>query len=223
MADFIEDLPEEEFAEVAPADDMPGWLVLPGISRRAFDGETKAWVLIEQLYPTEAQKNNMQPGGKWWAILHVVAKDLPRLMREGFFWGEANIKPEEGYVLDQGSLNTSDDGNDQDYQYTRCYHLSDLDQSPQWFAKIELFTEDIRTLAHFSVHDLSVANIIEATAYNGQDREVYHSETEEPLNNFNAIYNTLYLKGWWLQVVGKGTDNANDSWVETAKALEGLF
>lgn len=68
-----------------------------------------------------------------------------------------------------------------------------------------------------------MTNIIEASAYNGQDREVYHSETEEPLNNFNAIYNNLYLKGWWLQVVEKITENADESWVERAKTLEGLF
>ncbi|KAH8166999.1 hypothetical protein CIB48_g1209 [Xylaria polymorpha] len=90
----------------------------------------------------------------WVAVLLVKCPDVPRLMREGFHWGRANVMREEGYM-------------DQDFTYARCrqdnqrwagtrhYFLKDTEQPLRWMAAIAVFALHVETLYQFDLNRIS--------------------------------------------------------------------
>ncbi|KAK1993317.1 hypothetical protein LX36DRAFT_714687 [Colletotrichum falcatum] len=145
---------------------------------------------------------------EWEAKLHVKARDLPRLLREGFHWDGANLDREAGYIrLDVGD--DEDDGEDADegdvddrWSCSRTFFLSDLGADPQWTAKLVVYAESTSVLSRFAVTDLDMGTIKEATAWRATAEEdstrwVYYWGRQYQEASFNAIYDDMPLTGWW--------------------------
>lgn len=75
-------------------------------------------------------------GRPWAAGLKVKCRDVPRLMREGFFWLAENILPEEGYV----SHSTTDARSGIGFVHKRVWSLTNKSngETPLWVAHLEV-------------------------------------------------------------------------------------
>ncbi|KAF6844227.1 hypothetical protein CMUS01_01282 [Colletotrichum musicola] len=78
--------------------------------------------------PTPLSSNNFYRTGIEWEVrLLVKTRDLARLMREGFHWSTANVRPEMTYIepyLQDASLR------EVGWFCSRNYYLSDLGSNP---------------------------------------------------------------------------------------------
>lgn len=133
----------------------------------------------------------------WLARLQVHAKDVPRLMKKGFYWTEANVRKRAGYfLLEKASLPA--DVRDH-WDYARAYHLTDIakDGNQQWIAVLWVFALKLSVLSNFRVRHLSVDQIRFARAYDGERRPIYDFDVHYPGDSFNAVYDDMPLGGWW--------------------------
>ncbi|KAI0097467.1 hypothetical protein GGR51DRAFT_578142 [Nemania sp. FL0031] len=142
----------------------------------------------------------------WFATLLVKCGDIPRLMREGFYWDVRNVRHEDGFVREfqpVQSIPTRLDG--RGWCGVRYYYLEDS-QRPflRWTASIQVLAIHEITLYNFSLSLLSreriqlgqacgrTQSIESAGAY-----LVYQYLCYEPRACFNAIYGNMPLEGYW--------------------------
>ncbi|KAI0533199.1 hypothetical protein GGR58DRAFT_126797 [Xylaria digitata] len=134
----------------------------------------------------------------WVALLSVKCGDVPRLMREGFYWDVSNVVNEDGFInIDwkRGSNTSRPDG--QKWYGTRSYFLEDL-QSPQlWIALIEIMALYEETLYNFQLSQLSRENIQCAKAISQLGHYIYQYNYDRPQSCYNAIYPNTPMKGYW--------------------------
>ncbi|KAH7155623.1 hypothetical protein B0J13DRAFT_545998 [Dactylonectria estremocensis] len=133
----------------------------------------------------------------WEARLMVHARDVTRLMREGFHWTEANVSKEAGhFILGSRSLDIGDRA--MGWNYTRSYSLVDLADEPQWTANLTVSAREIHVLSEFRPNHLPVDMVSWAAGRNGDGFPVYIFKRHDPKVNFNAIYDDMPLDGWCL-------------------------
>ncbi|KAK4151146.1 hypothetical protein C8A00DRAFT_17398, partial [Chaetomidium leptoderma] len=142
----------------------------------------------------------------WAAILAIKGRDIPRLMREGFFWSTENVLPEEGYM----SRETSPEWTTLGYSYKRTWILADKSNDeapPQWVGRLEVISPCLELLPSFRVQNLSRDNVYAAGACNALDQLIYKYDCRLPAShNFNCIYDDKPLEGWWPWPSEGGTD-----------------
>jgi hypothetical protein len=131
----------------------------------------------------------------WAAGLMVKCRDVPRLMREGFFWSAENILPEEGYMSHSTTPGWSDIG----FHHKRVWSLADKSNgdTPLWVAQLEVRSHSVTILSGFQVHNLSRKNVHRANAWNEERYLVYHFGSQSPRDSYNCIYDNMPLQGWW--------------------------
>ncbi|KAI0550757.1 hypothetical protein F4679DRAFT_583128 [Xylaria curta] len=140
--------------------------------------------------------SNMFLAQDWIAVLMVKSHDVPRLMREGFYWDSANVIREEGYIDQDFTVA----GYRQDRKYwsgTRHYFLKDLQQPPCWIAPIEVFALNSTTLYQFDLSRSSRENTQWAAAINQSGHQIYHWHYRFPGSWFNVAYDNMPVEGWW--------------------------
>ena len=91
----------------------------------------------------------------WEAEVFMSVKDIPLLMREGFYWKQANVLQHEGYFL-TGKQSISTEGERRGWVYARQYFLTDLGDDPQWTGNLRVYARKIQVLSEFRVGHLSV-------------------------------------------------------------------
>ncbi|KAM0440987.1 hypothetical protein ACHAPT_000292 [Fusarium lateritium] len=128
----------------------------------------------------------------WQTFLRVNTQDIPKLMREGFFWSEAHVEPEKGELV-RFPCDVSPHG----MRYCRTYYLDGRKENPPWTAQLAVHSYEVRTLANFRLGDLRVENVTSARAFRPRGYEVYYYNFREPQNSINVIYDDMPLKGWW--------------------------
>ncbi|KAK2007369.1 hypothetical protein LZ32DRAFT_610387 [Colletotrichum eremochloae] len=138
----------------------------------------------------------------WEAKLQAKARDVPRLLREGFYWNTANVDWEAGYI--QLDLSTDDEPGAADYwSCSRTFFLSDLSDDPQWTAKLVVYAAKTSVLSRFTLSSINMDTMNWATAWRkvneqgNNEQWVYTWDRYDPEENFNAIYGDMPLKGWW--------------------------
>lgn len=129
----------------------------------------------------------------WEVTLDVAAKDIPRLMREGFHRTPANICPEKGHIRPYDSAH---DTEDKGWELTRRYFLVDQAEPPQWTAWMIVYARDLQVLAQFRVQDLSPDQVSSSVAWNQRKELIYTYCHWDSRLNVNAIYDDT-LEGWW--------------------------
>ncbi|KYK61656.1 hypothetical protein DCS_02799 [Drechmeria coniospora] len=142
-------------------------------------------------------------GVDWEAELIVYAKNVQKLMKDGFYWTEANVQKNKGYLLIGRESLPSEIRQDGHWSHARCYQLSDRSSHStttgdiQWLATLWVYAHEVSVLSNFRLHDLSVNKIASAHAKNTEGRMIYEFNATLPHSNFNAIYDDKPLKGWW--------------------------
>lgn len=134
-------------------------------------------------------------GLPWAAGLLVKCRDVPRLMREGFFWSAEDILPEGGYM----SHSTPPEWSHIGFAHERVWSLADRSngETPLWVARLNVLSPSIAILKGFRPDTLSRENVHKAHAWNAEKRLVYHFEYLSPGDCYNTIYNDMPLQGWW--------------------------
>ncbi|KAI3341059.1 hypothetical protein F4824DRAFT_486923 [Ustulina deusta] len=142
------------------------------------------------------------PSVGWWtqdwaAILFVKCSNVPRLMREGFYWDSANVVDEDGYI----NTNLVDrvffrrDG--KQWNGRRNYFLKDLQEPQRWTAMIEVFALRHETLCRFDLSQLSRERIHCVLALSQGGDHIYEYCHGKPQCCYNAIYNNMPMEGRW--------------------------
>ncbi|PNY25074.1 Uncharacterized protein TCAP_04999 [Tolypocladium capitatum] len=134
----------------------------------------------------------------WEARLEVHTKDIFRLMKQGFYFTEANVRKRKGYfVLDENSIaaHASNCG----WSRARVYHLTDRpeDGNRQWIAVLRVYARELSVLSDFRVRYLSADKLHITRAYNQKGQVIYDYDVKHPRESFNAVYNNRPLGGWW--------------------------
>jgi hypothetical protein len=142
-----------------------------------------------------ARHHSGYSGLPWAAGLRVKCRDVPRLMREGFFWSAENILPEEGYMSHWKIPGWSDIG----FHHKHVWSLADKSngETPHWVAQLEVLSHSVSILSSFQVNNLSRENVHKAHAWNAERQLVYHFESQSPRDCYNCIYDDMPLQGWW--------------------------
>ena len=131
----------------------------------------------------------------WAAGLIVKCRDVPRLMRKGFFWTAENVLPEEGYM----SHSTPPEWSKRGFNHKRVWSLADKSngETPLWVAHLGVYSHSVPILSGFQVQNLSRENVWRAHAVNAEKQLVYHFDNRSPSNCYNCIYGDMPLQGWW--------------------------
>ncbi|KAI9154795.1 Actin-binding FH2 [Paramyrothecium foliicola] len=166
------------------------------LDRHPFGNDVPTWLLVELIGPGpdfDALKIE-----DWTAVLRIVTRDLPSLMKKGLHFDESNFKKEEGCMLPgpgfMGDVVSGVQG-----IKSRRYVLSDTGDDPQWFGQLLVQSPTISTLSRFRVQQLSPKKIYMAVAFNHRDEKVYFWACNSSDNNFNVIYDDLEMDGFWPQ------------------------
>lgn len=122
----------------------------------------------------------------WTAQLDLVARDLPSMMRDGFFLTVENIRQGENHTKQThtegiGQLNL------------RCYTVA----SPTWSGSLNVCAATVRPVADFRLHHLSADKVFFVMALNHKSDQVYHYDARSPENNANYLYDDMPLDGLW--------------------------
>lgn len=151
---------------------------------------------------------------KWVALLVVSAKNVPRLMRKGFYWSSEHIKPAHTIIItDTVGKKYSDfdlSSLDRRWQRAKIYQMEDLNEG--WWGSLVVAAEDCATLNTFDPEQLSVDNIWKAGAWNWQQHRVYSYYAIDSDHCLNALYPGLPLKGCWPQARGDGNGVMRTVW-----------
>jgi hypothetical protein len=136
--------------------------------------------------------------GGWHALMNIQADDVPRLMRDGLHWTEANLDREAGYV-DFNPQVSFHPPPPPFVKFIRVYYLRDLNKKPQWTAKMSVFFSNADQLSQFQFRDLKLDQITlcDAKAADNKLLYAYHRIPNAEKINFNTIYDDLPLEGWW--------------------------
>jgi hypothetical protein len=131
----------------------------------------------------------------WFACLQIKCEDVPRLMREGFFWSAENILPEGGYM----SSEIREDHIDLGCRHQRTWIIAKKpnNEAPQWSGTLEVASPLLETLVNFRIRDQSTKNVFWAYAWNRAGHMIYNYESDNHIHNYNCIYDDQPLKGWW--------------------------
>ncbi|KAK2034767.1 hypothetical protein LX32DRAFT_659662 [Colletotrichum zoysiae] len=162
------------------------------------DLEANACFLFDPRLPDDEKDSDIE----WEAKLRVKARDLPRLLREGFYWDQANLDWESGYVQLDLSSDTDIHAGDP-WSRSRTFFLSDLGDDPQWTAKLVVYAKKTAVVSNFAIEDINMDTMTWATAWTKADESgdvsqwVYLWDRYDPEENFSAIYYDMPLKGWW--------------------------
>lgn len=133
--------------------------------------------------------------------------DVPRLMREGFFWSANNILREEGYFGHSLRHEWTTKG----YRHVRTWILADRpsggeSENPRWVGRLEVVSASLELLSGFRVDKLSSKNVCGADAWDARDHAIYHYKRNAPGDNYNSIYDDRPLRGWWPWPKDDGSD-----------------
>jgi hypothetical protein len=141
------------------------------------------------------------PTAQWAAILTVKTSDVPRLVREGFFWSAENVVPEEGYMSSETRREWTL-WRELGFHHTRTWILVDKssheDGAPGWVARLEVLSGFPELPTGFRVQSLSRENVYAARAWNGLQQAIYDYDCRWPGRyHYNCIYDDKPLRGWW--------------------------
>jgi hypothetical protein len=157
-------------------------------------GKKECGSLALRIQPNATTPGHQSPA--WTAVLIVKSLDIPRLMRDGFFWSADNILPEEGYMGHTLEREWTARG----FHHSRNWTLADKaagHESPRWVARLQILAPSVELLSRFRVQTLSRDHVCNANACDALGRMIYNYNRYSPASNYNCIYDDKALQGWW--------------------------
>lgn len=136
--------------------------------------------------------------GGWHALMSIQADDMPRLMRDGLHWTEANLDREAGYVELNPQVSIRHPP-PPFVKFIRVYYLRDLGAKPLWTAKMAVCFSNTDQLSQFQFCDLKLDHVTVCTAESADHKLLYAYQRISKFENinFNTIYDDMPLEGWW--------------------------
>ncbi|CAG9956638.1 unnamed protein product [Clonostachys rosea f. rosea IK726] len=134
----------------------------------------------------------------WRAMMRIRTKNVPRLMREGFF----QLSP-KNYCEGSSALRLDNKiwperlGCDDSWRQTRTYAFKDEGDNPEWHATLAVVSKERFTIVNFDLGMITPDTISLVKAYNWNGEQVYEANQSRPRENFNLIYPNVVLGGWW--------------------------
>lgn len=198
---------EAEHQTTADRDEPPPYEVSSSITakiphldlyQRYLDGKVSGWLRWDFIVPGGAiEPAPVETGNKpWFAALCIVAKDLPTLMRTGFYWDERNVLENQGSVIEGPGAFRHEKGY-QSIKYTRQYPLSEMSDDPTWIGCLEVYSNSMGDLGRFRINHLAREDIIYAHAMNPRKELVWEYLLADPDLDVNTICKDSQLEGWW--------------------------
>ncbi|CAG9982424.1 unnamed protein product [Clonostachys byssicola] len=166
--------------------------------------EAPKLVLSHEIITDETEKSFMggllrrQKGPQWRAILRIWTPNTPRLMRKGFSWGVGDVNVARGYVQLNDNVTGRAWGLGRRFKHIRVYDLQPPGDRVEWIGHISVFAQEAATLAQFDLSCITPEMALKMVATNWQKRLVYLADRRRPDLNFNTIYGSMPLKGWWM-------------------------
>ncbi|KAI1827653.1 hypothetical protein F4861DRAFT_549840 [Xylaria intraflava] len=179
--------------EASDANDINEQRHQPAITRNFYHEDRMPESIQFTFYPNPDKHWRTQ---EWLATIMIKCDDVPRLMREGFFWNDANVVKEDGFI-NEDTKNGPIQADKKAWRTTRHYFLQDLHQPRRWTAKIEVFGLRDEALFHFDLRQLRRERIREGYAVNRHGEAIYVYHHGVPQRCFNAIYDDLLMPGQW--------------------------
>jgi hypothetical protein len=173
------------------------------------------WGMVRMMAVADPNMLVSDPRGlAWFALLTVKCRDIPRLMREGFFWSADNIIPEQGRMAEPSCPQWARHFG---LVHARVWGLADKpkgseggDAVPLWVAQLEVCSGSVELLGRFAVRNLSREMVSEGFAWNADRQLVYACYHTHPDYSFNCIYDDMPLRGWW-PVAGRASSRVAGS------------
>ncbi|KAI1202877.1 hypothetical protein F5X97DRAFT_286016 [Nemania serpens] len=182
--------PYQASAPNQPSDRQPG----PATSGKWYRDD-KSRQSITLIYCSDPSQEHY--GHQWLARMFVKCSDVPRLMREGFYWNDSNLVREDGFVVPNYKQDLPEPWNYVRWAACRHYFLTDLQQPPRWIARIQVFARTMHMLSHFDLRLLSRSRNVSTTAENQEGHDIYQYTYGKPDKCFNVVYDNTHLKGHW--------------------------
>lgn len=134
----------------------------------------------------------------WDACMVFYVADLPRLMREYFFWDQDNVAPEYSNYIRSCSWSANCRQQTQKGN-ARQYLLTDRSTECLWTACLVVTAAENRldVLSNFRLWDLTIDTLDFCTARNEKNSLVYSHKPSHPEDSINATYDDMPMKGVW--------------------------
>lgn len=141
-------------------------------------------------------------GPSWSAQLEVKAKNIPRLMRRGFYWSPADIQKGDDHIELDLKFATAPKpvhrGKDAPtkWNHVRTRRLRDHSGDGEWFALLHVFAMEVETLLNFDLELLTMDRLRRQVAYDWNREVVYWAHRSD-----KRVYNITSQQapvGWWL-------------------------
>jgi hypothetical protein len=141
-------------------------------------------------------------GPSWAAQLEVKAKNIPRLMRRGFYWSPADIKKGDDHIELDLKFATAPKpvrrGKDAPtkWNHVRTRTLRDHSGDGEWFALLHVFAMEVEILLNFDLELLNMDTLRRQVAYDWNREVVYSARRPD-----KSVYNITSQQepvGWWL-------------------------
>lgn len=133
----------------------------------------------------------------WRAELLIKARNIPRLLRRGFYWSNANItKGEDRIIPNKKGFLRKLISTHSDCCHKRIYELRDHGPNPEWIGFLDVCSEYSSTIVNFDVNWITKDTVVRATARNWDGNLVYNYAKDKE-DCFTTIYSHMPLNGWW--------------------------
>ncbi|CAH0043195.1 unnamed protein product [Clonostachys rhizophaga] len=132
-------------------------------------------------------------------VLQVNAKNIPGLMRHGFYCSLANFVPGRGSIL----LDRRELLKERGLGRTHCKHIRAYKEKGnenteiEWRGILEVYAKSSSTLINFDLNWLTHDNMLFAKAWDWNSKQVYSYSQYRERRNVNVVYEGIPLKGWW--------------------------
>lgn len=169
-----------------------------------FNHNYKLKLRFEPAFAASSQQSKSNP--PWFVVVEVRCHNLPKLMREGLRWTEANIDRRASF-FDQDSA-----WKRKKHPHFRQWILSEHPgKSPKvvrWYGTIRPSAMARETLSSFRLEDLSRDDVASAEAFNKKKQKVFEYDRLQPEKAINTIYDELHpaAGSWWIWPMERASD-----------------
>ncbi|KAF9875925.1 hypothetical protein CkaCkLH20_06371 [Colletotrichum karsti] len=137
--------------------------------------------------------DGLWPDAQWEARLMVQAKDISKLMKEGFYVSPDNELTNCSCVILNAKCSPT--MFKKNWVHLRRYILQD--PKAGWTAHLFIGAQEISALAGFRLRDLTTDRIARGAAWNSEGLLVYNYNAYKIEDSFNTAHEDLALAGLW--------------------------
>lgn len=142
----------------------------------------------------------------WRADIIISARNVPRLMRRGFFWSPwNNFNLRQKIVLDSKDIRKMIGRSiaptwgwtlEKEWKHRRHYHIKDDGPDLEWEGTLSVYATKPSTVINFDLGAITMDTTVWAAAFDW-NRNIVYDTRRGPQESYNLVYPGMPLKGWW--------------------------